>query len=70
MEPSLRLALRVGFAWLLVSVGIGTYMLARGQVISRVHDDVPGAFAFTATLKLAHEATFAGILILPVLAGC
>lgn len=68
-SPSFLLALRVGFAWLLISFGLGVYMLVRGMMISRLDGDVTGAFAFSATVKPAHATTFAGILVLPALAG-
>lgn len=68
LSPSLRSALRVGFAWLLVSAALGIYMLVRGLVIWRADGDLAGAFAFSPHLKTAHTITLAGIVVLPVLA--
>ncbi|MDA3627064.1 hypothetical protein OU415_16590 [Saccharopolyspora sp. WRP15-2] len=68
IPPSMRLALRVGFASLMVALALGVYMLARGMVLSRVGGDVDGAFAFTAGIKPGHAATMHGVLVLPFLA--
>lgn len=66
--PSMRLALRAGFAALLVALALGAYMLARGMVLAVGSADVAGAFAFTATVKPGHAATMHGVLVLPALA--
>lgn len=68
IPPSMRLALRVGFASLMVALALGVYMLARGMLISRIGGDVDGAFAFTAGIKPGHAATMHGVLVLPFLA--
>lgn len=67
-SPSMRLALRAGFASLLVTLGFGLVMLAGGMLLARGAGDVDGAFAFTAGLKPAHAATMHGVLLLPALA--
>jgi hypothetical protein len=66
-SPSMRLALRVGFAELLVSLALGVLMLARGQVLTAA-DGPDAAFAFAAALKPAHGVALLGILVLPALA--
>ena len=68
VEPSMRLALRVGFLSLLLAMAIGVLMLAGGQVLTRTHGDVAPAFAFTAVLKPGHAATMHGVLVLPAIA--
>lgn len=70
VAPSMRLALRVGFASLSVAVALGVLMLARGMVISRSADGgVAAAFAFSGGIKPGHGATMHGILVLPALAS-
>jgi hypothetical protein len=66
-SPSMRLALRLGFAELLVGLGIGVVMLARGQVLA-AGGGPDAAFAFAAALKPAHGVALHGILVLPALA--
>lgn len=66
--PSMRLALRAGFASLLIALALGVLMLARGMVIARGYGDIPGAFEFTAGIKPGHAATMHGVLVLPALA--
>jgi hypothetical protein len=68
VAPEMRLALRAGFASLLVALALGVYMLVRGVVISRVDPSGAGAFAFSAGIKPGHAATMHGVLVLPVLA--
>jgi hypothetical protein len=66
-SPSMRLALRVGFAELLVGLAFGVLMLARGQVLA-AGGGPDTAFAFAAALKPAHGVALHGILVLPALA--
>jgi hypothetical protein len=66
-SSSMQLALRAGFAALMVALGLGVYMLARGMVIARTIDPA-AAFAFSATVKPGHAATMHGVLVLPALA--
>jgi hypothetical protein len=66
IPPSMRLALRAGFASLLVALALGAYMLARGMVISRVGAGVDAAFS--GGIKPGHAATMHGVLVLPALA--
>jgi hypothetical protein len=68
VAPDLRLALRAGFASLLVALALGVYMLVRGVVISRGDPSGAEAFAFSAGIKPGHAATMHGVLVLPVLA--
>lgn len=69
VAPSMRLALRVGFASLMVALALGVLMLARGMVISRSADGgVAAAFAFSGGIKPGHGATMHGVLVLPALA--
>jgi hypothetical protein len=69
VAPSMRLALRVGFASLMVALALGVLMLARGMVISRSADGgVAAAFAFSGGIKPGHAATMHGVLVLPALA--
>jgi hypothetical protein len=69
VAPSMRLALRVGFASLMVALALGVLMLARGMVISRSPDGgVAAAFAFSGGIKPGHGATMHGVLVLPALA--
>jgi len=68
VASEMRLALRAGFASLLVALALGVYMLARGVVISRGDPSGAAAFAFSAGVKPGHAATMHGILVLPLLA--
>lgn len=68
LAPSMLLALRAGFASLLVALALGAYMLARGMVISRAGSGVDAAFAFSGGVKPGHAATMHGVLVLPALA--
>lgn len=67
-SPSMRLALRAGFASLLVSLALGVVMLGGGMILARGAGDLDGAFRFTAGLKAAHGATMYGVLMMPALA--
>ena len=68
VAPEMRLALRAGFASLLVALALGVYMLVRGVVISRGDPSGATAFAFSAGIKPGHAATMHGVLVLPLLA--
>lgn len=68
VAPDMRLAVRAGFASLLVALALGVYMLVRGVVISRGDPSGAGAFAFSAGIKPGHAATMHGVLVLPALA--
>ena len=66
-SPSMRSALRVGFAELLVGLGIGLVMIAGGRVVA-AGGGPEAAFAFAAAFKPAHAVTLHGIVVLPGLA--
>lgn len=69
VAPSMRLALGVGFASLLVALALGVFMLARGMVISLSADGgAAAAFASSGGVKPGHAATMHGVLVLPALA--
>ena len=67
VSPSMRLAVRVGFATYLTALVIGAVMIAIGVTAGRT---VSQEAAYTAAtgLKAGHFATMHGILVLPVLA--
>lgn len=67
VSPSMRLAVRVGFATFLAALVIGAVMIAIGVTAGRT---VSQEAAYTAAtgLKAGHFATMHGILVLPVLA--
>ncbi|MDN5851680.1 MAG: hypothetical protein L0K86_02325 [Actinomycetia bacterium] len=67
VPPSMRLAVRAGFATYLTTLVIGAVMIAIGVTAGRT---VSQAAAYTAAteLKAGHFATMHGILVLPVLA--
>lgn len=66
-SPGLRLAIRVGFASLLVGLAVGAVMIAIGTTTART---VSLAAAYDAAVVLvpAHAAAMQGILVLPILA--
>jgi hypothetical protein len=66
-SPGLRLAVRVGFASLLVALAVGAVMIAIGTSTART---VSLAAAYDAAVVLvpAHAAAMQGILVLPLLA--
>lgn len=67
VAPSMRLAVRAGFASFAVALLIGAAMIAIGVVQSRTVS-LAAAYAATGNLKSGHAATMHGILVLPVLA--
>jgi hypothetical protein len=67
VAPSMRLAVRAGFASLDVALLIGALMIVRG--VSRVAGgDQQGAYAVGGSLKPGHAVTMHGVLVLPALA--
>ncbi|TDD81634.1 hypothetical protein E1293_18205 [Actinomadura darangshiensis] len=65
--PSMRLAVRVGFAALLFALASGAAMIARG--VTKVESgDQQAAYHIVAALKPAHFVTMHAILVLPLLA--
>ncbi|MBF8188540.1 hypothetical protein ITP53_22995, partial [Nonomuraea sp. K274] len=67
LTPSMRLAVRAGFATLLAAMLFGAIMIARG-VIEVVSGDQRLAYTVATTLKPAHAVFMHGILLLPALA--
>lgn len=67
VPPSLRLAVRVGFATFLTALLIGAVMIAIGVTAGRAASQ-DAAYTAAADLKAGHFATMHGILVLPVLA--
>ncbi|MGI8695417.1 MAG: hypothetical protein ACR2JQ_02000 [Mycobacteriales bacterium] len=64
---SMRLALRAGFALLLVGLATGAAMIARGEVLVKTGHRQQ-AYDTAGSLKLVHGVTLNAILVLPVLA--
>lgn len=67
VSPGLRLALRVGFASLLVGLAIGAVMIAIGTTTARAVS-LDAAYTAAVVLVPAHAAALQGILVLPLLA--
>ena len=65
--PGMQLALRVGFASLLVGLAVGAVMIAIGTVTARTVS-LPAAYDAAVVLVPAHAAAMQGILALPILA--
>ncbi|WP_133909292.1 hypothetical protein [Actinophytocola oryzae] len=65
--PAMRLALRFGFATLLVALAVGAAMIATGSVAAR-GPDPSVAYETAGFLKPAHAVTMHGILVIPALA--
>jgi hypothetical protein len=65
--PSMRLALRAGFALLLAGLASGAAMIARGTVAMQT-GPTAHAYAVTGFLKGFHGVTLHGIIVLPALA--
>jgi hypothetical protein len=65
--PSMRLALRAGFALLLAGLGAGVAMIVRGTTLSR-SGHLSAAYDTGGYLKLFHAVTLHAVLVLPVLA--
>lgn len=68
VAPSLRLALRAGFALLMIGLASGAAMIARG-VVEAGSGDPERAYAVVGFLKPVHGAGLHGVLVLPALAG-
>ncbi|MEU0565890.1 hypothetical protein ABZ297_10930 [Nonomuraea sp. NPDC005983] len=67
VSPSMRLAVRAGFATLLASMLSGAVMIARG-VIEVYSGDQQLAYTVATSLKPAHAVLMHGVLLLPALA--
>lgn len=65
--PSMRLAVRSGFAALMLALASGAAMIARGVATVRSGDQ-QAAYHVVAALKPAHFVTMHAILVLPLLA--
>jgi hypothetical protein len=65
--PSMRLAVRMGFAALMFALASGAAMIARG-VVKVQSGDQQAAYHVVAALKPAHFVTMHAILVLPLLA--
>jgi hypothetical protein len=66
-SPAMRLALRFGFATLLVALGVGAAMIATGSTAAR-GPDPSIAYTTAGFLKPAHAVTMHAILVIPALA--
>jgi hypothetical protein len=67
LAPSMRLAVRVGSATLLVALAFGGLMIAKGTIL--VREGSPElAYATAGSWKLAHGVAMHGVLLLPLLA--
>jgi hypothetical protein len=65
--PAMRLALRFGFATLLVALALGAAMIATGSVAARGPNPAV-AYETAGFLKPAHAVTMHAILVIPALA--
>jgi hypothetical protein len=65
--PSMRLALRAGFALLLVGLASGAAMIARGEVLIR-QGHRSAAYDTAGFLKWTHAVTLHAVLVLPAIA--
>ncbi|MBO2459458.1 hypothetical protein [Actinomadura violacea] len=65
--PSMRLALRAGFAALMVALSSGAVMIARGVAAAQTGHQ-QAAYHVAAALKPAHFVTMHAVLVLPALA--
>ena len=65
--PSMRLALRAGFALLLVGLAAGAAMIARGEILIR-QGHRTAAYDSAGFLKWTHAVTLHAVLVLPLLA--
>ncbi|MEV4358982.1 hypothetical protein ACWEPL_40980 [Nonomuraea sp. NPDC004186] len=66
LAPSMRLAVRAGFATLLAAMAFGAVMIARG-VVEVVTGNQQLAYTVATTLKPAHAIFMHGVLLLPAL---
>ncbi|TMR09892.1 hypothetical protein ETD86_41745 [Nonomuraea turkmeniaca] len=67
LAPSMRLAVRAGFATLLAAMAFGAVMIARG-VVEVIAGNQQLAYTVAVTLKPAHAVLMHGVLLLPALA--
>ncbi|HEX4814777.1 MAG TPA: hypothetical protein VFV66_18710 [Nonomuraea sp.] len=67
VPPSMRLAVRAGFATLLAAMAFGAVMIARG-IVEVMTGDQRLAYTVAITLKPAHAVFMHGVLLLPALA--
>ncbi len=65
--PSMRLAIRAGFALLLAGLAAGAAMIARGEVLIRTGHRA-AAYDSAGFLKWFHAVTLHAVLVLPLLA--
>jgi hypothetical protein len=65
--PSMRLALRAGFALLVAGLAAGVAMIARGEVLIKAGHR-PAAYDTAGYLKWFHAVTLHAVLVLPILA--
>jgi hypothetical protein len=65
--PSMRLALRAGFALLLVGLASGAAMIARGEILIR-QGHRTAAYDTAGFLKWTHAVTLHAVLVLPAIA--
>jgi hypothetical protein len=65
--PSMRLALRAGFALLLVGLASGAAMIARGEILIK-QGHRSAAYDTAGFLKWTHAVTLHAVLVLPLLA--
>jgi hypothetical protein len=65
--PSMRLALRAGFALLLVGLGTGVAMIVRGETLIKAGHRA-AAYETAGYLKWPHAVTLHAVLVLPLLA--
>ncbi|MFF4619600.1 hypothetical protein [Nonomuraea jabiensis] len=66
LAPSMRLAVRAGFATLLAAMAFGAVMIARG-VVAVVTGNQQLAYTVATALKPAHAISMHGVLLLPAL---
>ena len=65
--PSMRLALRAGFALLMVGLGTGVAMIVRGETLIKAGHRT-AAYDTAGYLKWPHAVTLHAVLVLPLLA--
>jgi hypothetical protein len=67
LAPAMRLAVRSGFALLIVGLAVGAVMIATGVGIARAGDPLL-AYSTLGTLKPVHGVALHAVLVLPVFA--
>ncbi len=65
--PDVRLALRAGFAFLMIGLAVGASMIARGEILIKSGHRQAG-YDTAGALKWVHGVTLHAILVLPALA--